>query len=107
MVSFGNFFFKYRDYLFPLVFIALAALVKPFAVPGEPICDHALDAIGLAVAIGGQALRAAMQAQPKGGKDELAGAKKVLDAAALTYFAAAGMAALQLVRLLVLRNDRR
>ena len=38
---------------------------------------------------------------------EVAGAKKVLDAAALTYVAAAAMAALQLVRLLVLRNDRR
>ncbi len=39
--------------------------------------------------------------------DEVAGAKKVLDAAALTYVAAAAMAALQLVRLLVMRNDRR
>ena len=39
--------------------------------------------------------------------EEVAGAKKVLDAAALTYLAAAAMAALQLVRLLVLRNDRR
>ena len=39
--------------------------------------------------------------------DEVAGAKKVLDAAALTYVAAAAVAALQLVRLLVLRNDRR
>ena len=38
--------------------------------------------------------------------DEVAGAKKVLDAAALTYVAAAAMAALQLVRLLVLRNSR-
>jgi Zn-dependent membrane protease YugP len=38
---------------------------------------------------------------------EVAGAKKVLDAAALTYVAAAAMAALQLVRLLLLRNDRR
>jgi Zn-dependent membrane protease YugP len=37
---------------------------------------------------------------------EVAGAKKVLDAAALTYIAAAAMAALQLVRLLVLRNSR-
>lgn len=60
MVSFGNFFFKYRDYLFPIVFIVLAAAVKPFHVPGEPICDHALDAIGLSIAIGGQALRAAV-----------------------------------------------
>ena len=39
--------------------------------------------------------------------DEDQGAKKVLDAAALTYVAAAAVAALQLVRLLVLRNNRR
>ena len=37
---------------------------------------------------------------------EVAGAKKVLDAAALTYVAAAAMAALQLVRLLLIRNSR-
>lgn len=39
--------------------------------------------------------------------EEVSGAKKVLDAAALTYVAAAAMAALQLVRLISLRNDRR
>ncbi len=39
--------------------------------------------------------------------EEVAGAKKVLDAAALTYVAAAAMAALQLLRLLALRNSRR
>jgi Zn-dependent membrane protease YugP len=39
--------------------------------------------------------------------DEVASAKKVLDAAALTYVAAAAMAALQLLRLLVLRDHRR
>lgn len=38
--------------------------------------------------------------------DEVAGAKKVLDAAALTYVAAAAMAALQLIRLVALRNSR-
>ena len=38
---------------------------------------------------------------------EVAGAKRVLDAAALTYVAAAAVAALQLVRLLLLRNSRR
>jgi hypothetical protein len=37
---------------------------------------------------------------------EVAGAKKVLDAAALTYVAAAAMAALQLLRLVLLRNSR-
>ncbi len=38
---------------------------------------------------------------------EVAGAKKVLDAAALTYVAAAAMAAVQLLRLVLLRNSRR
>ncbi len=38
--------------------------------------------------------------------DEVAGAKKVLDAAALTYVAAAAMAALQLLRLVMMRNSR-
>jgi uncharacterized protein len=37
---------------------------------------------------------------------EVAGAKQVLDAAALTYVAAAAMAAVQLLRLIVLRNSR-
>ena len=38
--------------------------------------------------------------------NEVAGAKQVLDAAALTYVAAAAMAALQLVRLVLIRNSR-
>ena len=37
---------------------------------------------------------------------EVAGAKRVLDAAALTYVAAAAMAALQLIRLILLRRSR-
>jgi Zn-dependent membrane protease YugP len=37
---------------------------------------------------------------------EVAQAKQVLDAAALTYVAAAAMAALQLLRLILLRNSR-
>ena len=38
---------------------------------------------------------------------EVAGAREVLNAAALTYVAAAAVAAIQLLRLLVLRNSRR
>jgi uncharacterized protein len=38
--------------------------------------------------------------------NEVAGAKQVLDAAALTYVAAAAMAALQLLRLVLIRNSR-
>ena len=38
--------------------------------------------------------------------EEVAGAKRVLDAAALTYVAAAAMAALQLLRFVMIRNSR-
>jgi len=51
------------------------------------------------------ASRRALRALASGGHlttDELAGARKVLSAAALTYVAAAAMAALQLVRMLIL-----
>lgn len=60
MIPFGNFFFKYRDYLFPVVFLALASAVKPFQFAGEPLYDHLADALGLGIAISGQALRAAV-----------------------------------------------
>ncbi|MFI5370184.1 MAG: zinc metallopeptidase [Candidatus Eisenbacteria bacterium] len=40
-------------------------------------------------------------------QEEVSGAKAVLDAAALTYVAATAMAALQLLRLILIRNSRR
>ena len=40
-------------------------------------------------------------------QEEVTGAKAVLDAAALTYVAAAAMAALQLIRLILIRDSRR
>ena len=53
-----------------------------------------------------RALRAAHRDAARSTPHEVAGAKKVLDAAALTYVAAAAMAALQLLRLVLLRNSR-
>jgi len=52
--------------------------------------------------------RALVQLRDSGAiqNDEISGAKQVLDAAALTYVAAAAMAALQLIRLVLLRNSR-
>ncbi|NOT33400.1 MAG: zinc metallopeptidase [Candidatus Eisenbacteria bacterium] len=52
--------------------------------------------------------RALAQLQTTGAiaPQEVAGAKQVLDAAALTYVAAAAMAALQLLRMVLLRNSR-
>lgn len=55
------------------------------------------------------ASKRALKALAGGGyleRDELAGARKVLSAAALTYVAAAAMAILQLVRMLVLARSR-
>jgi hypothetical protein len=51
--------------------------------------------------------RALVQLQSHGflSTQEMGGAKKVLNAAALTYVAATAMAALQLVRLLILRSN--
>lgn len=73
MISFGNFFFKYRDYLFPVVFIGLAAAVKPINLAGGPLYNHLMDALGLAIAAGGQGLRAAVIGFAyikRGGKDK-------------------------------------
>lgn len=50
----GRFFFKYRDLLFPLVFLPLALLVPPRA-PG--VVDVVLSVLGLLVVFGGQGLR--------------------------------------------------
>ena len=58
MIPFGNFFFKYRDYLFPIIFIVLAALVTPFQSANGPRYDLALDVIGIGLAVLGQGLRA-------------------------------------------------
>jgi uncharacterized protein len=54
------------------------------------------------------ASRRAMAQLSSGGylrTEEIRGAKSVLDAAALTYVAAAAMAVLQLIRLIMMRND--
>lgn len=56
----GHFFFKYRDFLFPAVFFGLAALSRPRLFLGSRAWDLALDALGIAVALAGQWLRAAV-----------------------------------------------
>lgn len=75
--------------------IALFSAAALFALVTLPV---EFDASGRAL----QLLRASGVVSPA----EVGGAKAVLNAAALTYVAAAAMAILQLVRLLVLRNYR-
>lgn len=73
MIPFGNFFFKFRDYLFPIVFLVLAAAVRPFQSPNGPEYDLVLDVLGIGVAVLGQGLRAAVIGFAyikRGGKDK-------------------------------------
>ncbi len=58
LVPAGKFFFKYRNFLFPVVFAPVALLVPPRVDPAHPAQDWITDAIGLAIVLGGQGLRA-------------------------------------------------
>jgi protein-S-isoprenylcysteine O-methyltransferase Ste14 len=69
----GRFFFKFRDLLFPLVFFALALASYPRLFLGSERWDRVLDAVGIAVALIGQLLRAAVIGLAyirRGGKDK-------------------------------------
>jgi protein-S-isoprenylcysteine O-methyltransferase Ste14 len=55
LIRTGRFFFKYRDLLFPLVFLPLALGTHPRALLGDPRVDLALGAL---VVFAGQGLRA-------------------------------------------------
>jgi len=58
LVRLGRFFFKFRDYLFPLVFLPIAIGTKPRVYPGDPRIDLAMDVLGVAIVCAGQGLRA-------------------------------------------------
>lgn len=65
----GRFFFKFRDFLFPVVFLGLALASEPGGGPW----DRALDVLGILVALAGQLLRAAVIGFAyirRGGKDK-------------------------------------
>jgi protein-S-isoprenylcysteine O-methyltransferase Ste14 len=58
LVAVGNAFFHHRNALFPAVFIALAVLSRPLLLRGSIRADRIVDALGIAIALSGQALRA-------------------------------------------------
>ena len=58
LIRFGNFMFTGRNHVFPLAFLAIAAVSAPRAPFGSESADLALDAVGIAVALAGQVLRA-------------------------------------------------
>jgi protein-S-isoprenylcysteine O-methyltransferase Ste14 len=55
-IAAGNFFFRYRNALFPVIFACGALFLRP-QMFGSPAVDRILVAMGLAVALLGQAVR--------------------------------------------------
>jgi protein-S-isoprenylcysteine O-methyltransferase Ste14 len=60
LLAAGRFFFKARNAVFPAVFLGLALASTPLVPRGPWRWDLALDLLGIAVALSGQALRAAV-----------------------------------------------
>jgi len=58
LVRFGHFLFKRRKFVFPLVSLSILLAGKPRLLFGSESWDRALDAVGIAVAVAGQTLRA-------------------------------------------------
>jgi hypothetical protein len=58
LIRAGQFFFKYRDLLFPLVFLPVALGTRPAVLLGDPLADEGLEALGVLVVLAGQGLRA-------------------------------------------------
>jgi protein-S-isoprenylcysteine O-methyltransferase Ste14 len=59
LVRYGNFLFKYRDAVFPVVLLGILVLSRPRWPMGDERLDAWLDAVGIAVALAGQVLRIA------------------------------------------------
>ncbi len=117
---------QFRTAIFPLANIGTMLawpilLIGLFFVPGVRVAGFSLIDVGIVLFSFGvlfqlvtlpvefdASRRALVQLNRLGlvAPDEQAGAKKVLDAAALTYVAAAAAAMFQLVRLLILRDRR-
>jgi protein-S-isoprenylcysteine O-methyltransferase Ste14 len=58
LLRIGQFFFKYRDLLFPLVFLPLALGTEPREFLGDPRADLVLQVLGVAAVAAGLGLRA-------------------------------------------------
>jgi protein-S-isoprenylcysteine O-methyltransferase Ste14 len=57
LVFFGNFFFKYRNIISPVVFCGLAFTTRPGIIGGNRRLDMCLDAVGIVILSAGQLLR--------------------------------------------------
>lgn len=57
MVEAGNFFFRLRNALFPLIFVALALFTRPVFFLGNPDLDRIVVGLGILIALAGQCFR--------------------------------------------------
>ncbi len=60
LIAAGNFLFRFRNGVFPVVLLVLIALFPPRYAGGTPAGDWIVDVIGLGIALLGQGLRAAV-----------------------------------------------
>jgi protein-S-isoprenylcysteine O-methyltransferase Ste14 len=68
----GRFFFRHRNYLFPLVLLGVAVWTPPRRFLESPAADAWFDALGILVCAAGQTVRAlviGLAYVPRGGKD--------------------------------------
>ena len=56
-IAVGNLFFRYRNALFPLIFVIGALTLRPQIMFGSPLVDRILVVTGMALALLGQAVR--------------------------------------------------
>lgn len=60
IIHYGNFLFKYRNILFPLVLLALFAFFKPVPLMNNIASDFFMDIAGVLIILAGMGLRAAV-----------------------------------------------
>ena len=73
LIRTGQFFFKYRDLLSPILFISLILRTTPHWPWGDQRFDMLLDGVGVLLVLAGQGLRAAVIGFAyikRGGKDK-------------------------------------
>lgn len=60
MISYGNFLFRHRNWLLPLILVALFVGLPPIPAAGAPQTDIWLDAVGVVIVLAGLVLRGAV-----------------------------------------------
>jgi len=81
IVRAGSFFFRFRDFLFPAVFIALAIGGRPHLFGGSLLSDLVMDLLGVSLVITGHAIRAIVIGYvyiERGGKNKRVHASKLV-----------------------------